>query len=318
MTRRAELPDGTKINGPAELRKVLLNHSDEFLTTITEKLLTYALGRGLEAADAPAVRKIKRDAATRELPLCVADSGYRHEHTVSDENGARARELNDRIGGSGMVITKIALPRRTFLRGMGAIAGAASAGRNGAGDVGSNQGGASVRGDLLRQRRQYGRLDAATEGRRFQVLPDPETARGLSGPDARPDRTGQLSGDGPGRRWRPASARRAGLHELRPSQATEGADVQAGTTVDQIIARDICTDTKLPSLELSVDRNDVVGACDHGYACAYMNSISWKSRRCRCRRKPILALSSSGCLAAGTPPKSAGPEARKTAAFSMA
>ena len=60
---RAELPDGTKINGPAELRKVLLNHGGEFLTTITEKLLTYALGRGLEAADAPAVRQIKRDAA---------------------------------------------------------------------------------------------------------------------------------------------------------------------------------------------------------------------------------------------------------------
>jgi hypothetical protein len=59
----AELPDGTKINGPAELRKVLLEHSDEFLTTITEKLLTYALGRGLEAADAPAVRQAKRNGA---------------------------------------------------------------------------------------------------------------------------------------------------------------------------------------------------------------------------------------------------------------
>ena len=62
----AQLPDGTKFNGPAELRKVLLSHSDEFLTTITEKLLTYALGRGLEANDAPAVRKIKRDAARTE------------------------------------------------------------------------------------------------------------------------------------------------------------------------------------------------------------------------------------------------------------
>ena len=59
----AQLPDGTKFNGPAELRKVLRMHSDEFLTTVTEKLLTYALGRGLEATDAPAVRKIKRDAA---------------------------------------------------------------------------------------------------------------------------------------------------------------------------------------------------------------------------------------------------------------
>jgi hypothetical protein len=43
---------------------VLLGHSDDFLTTITEKMLTYALGRGLEATDAPAVRAIKRTAAS--------------------------------------------------------------------------------------------------------------------------------------------------------------------------------------------------------------------------------------------------------------
>jgi hypothetical protein len=42
---------------------VLRQHSDEFLTTVSEKLMTYALGRGLEASDAPAVRKVKRDAA---------------------------------------------------------------------------------------------------------------------------------------------------------------------------------------------------------------------------------------------------------------
>jgi hypothetical protein len=60
----AQLPDGTKINGPTELRQVLREHSDEFLTTMSERLLTYALGRGLEASDTPAVRKIKRDAAT--------------------------------------------------------------------------------------------------------------------------------------------------------------------------------------------------------------------------------------------------------------
>ena len=44
-----------------------------------------------------------------------------------------------------------------------------------------------------------------------------------------------------------------------------------------MIAEKICRDTKLPSLEVSVDRNDVVGACDHGYACAYMNSMSWRT-----------------------------------------
>jgi mono/diheme cytochrome c family protein len=59
----AELPDGTKFNGPSELRQVLRQHSQEFLTTVSERLLTYALGRGLDASDNPAVRKIKRDAA---------------------------------------------------------------------------------------------------------------------------------------------------------------------------------------------------------------------------------------------------------------
>ena len=59
----AALPDGTTFKGPTELRRVLLAHADDFLTTLTDKLLTYALGRGLEAADAPAIRHIKREAA---------------------------------------------------------------------------------------------------------------------------------------------------------------------------------------------------------------------------------------------------------------
>jgi hypothetical protein len=57
------LPDGTKIDGPAGLRRVLLDKKTEFVTTTTERLLTYALGRGVEAHDLPAVRKIVRDAA---------------------------------------------------------------------------------------------------------------------------------------------------------------------------------------------------------------------------------------------------------------
>jgi len=58
-----QLPDGAKFNGPAELNKLLRANSDQFLTTAIEKLLTYALGRGLEASDLPAVRAIKRGAA---------------------------------------------------------------------------------------------------------------------------------------------------------------------------------------------------------------------------------------------------------------
>jgi hypothetical protein len=56
------LPDGTKFEGPAQFRQALLAHRDEFVSALTEKLLTYALGRGLESYDMPAVRAILRQA----------------------------------------------------------------------------------------------------------------------------------------------------------------------------------------------------------------------------------------------------------------
>ncbi len=59
----AVLPDGTKFDGPAGLRKVLLSQPEQFAATVAERLLTYALGRGLEHYDAPAIRTIVRDAA---------------------------------------------------------------------------------------------------------------------------------------------------------------------------------------------------------------------------------------------------------------
>jgi hypothetical protein len=57
------LPDGTKFNGPAGLRDVLLKKQDMFVENFTERLLTYALGRGLEEYDSAALRKIAREAA---------------------------------------------------------------------------------------------------------------------------------------------------------------------------------------------------------------------------------------------------------------
>ncbi len=62
------LPDGTTFDGPAELRKVLAGRPGQLVTTVTEKLFTYALGRGLDYNDAPTVRKIIREAAPREYP----------------------------------------------------------------------------------------------------------------------------------------------------------------------------------------------------------------------------------------------------------
>jgi hypothetical protein len=59
--------DGVKFNGTAELRTLLLNRQEEFVTNVTKKLLTYGLGRGAEYYDMPAVRQIVRQAAAEEF-----------------------------------------------------------------------------------------------------------------------------------------------------------------------------------------------------------------------------------------------------------
>ena len=61
------LPDGTGFAGLPELREILFSRRHEFVTTVTEKLLTYALGRGLEYYDRPAIRAIVRDAASDDF-----------------------------------------------------------------------------------------------------------------------------------------------------------------------------------------------------------------------------------------------------------
>ena len=176
-----------------------------------------------------------------------------------------------------MVITKMVLPRRTFLRGMGATLALpfldAMVPAMSARAPGTSRFAAIYVGNGMNM------FDwtPPTEGVGFELSPilqplEPFQNRTLvlSGLDNYPA-TDQ--GDTGGQHPRAAPAFMSSVH---PKQ-TEGADVQAGTTVDQMIAELICRDSKLPSLEVSVDRNDVVGACDHGYACAYMNSMSWKS-----------------------------------------
>ena len=60
------MPDGSKFANAAELRQAMLRRPDLFVSTLTEKLLIYALGRGVEPFDAPAVRKIVREAGRKE------------------------------------------------------------------------------------------------------------------------------------------------------------------------------------------------------------------------------------------------------------
>ena len=63
------MPDGTAFDGPADLRGLLVRKPEQFATVVTEKLLTYALGRGVEYYDAPAVREITRAAAANDYGL---------------------------------------------------------------------------------------------------------------------------------------------------------------------------------------------------------------------------------------------------------
>ena len=58
---------------------------------------------------------------------------------------------------------------------------------------------------------------------------------------------------------------------------TQGADLQAGVSMDQLVARALGEHTQLASLELALESGDEVGTCGAGYTCAYTNTISWRS-----------------------------------------
>jgi hypothetical protein len=60
-----QLFDGTAINGPVGLREALLKYSPQFVRMVTEKLMTYGLGRGVEYFDMPEIRSIVRDAGAK-------------------------------------------------------------------------------------------------------------------------------------------------------------------------------------------------------------------------------------------------------------
>ena len=66
LDTRTQLIDGTAIDGPAALREALLLRGESLVTTLTEKLLVYALGRALEPADMPAVRAVVAAAAAED------------------------------------------------------------------------------------------------------------------------------------------------------------------------------------------------------------------------------------------------------------
>jgi hypothetical protein len=63
------LADGSKVNGPVALREAILRRPDAFATVLTERMMTYALGRGIEPSDMPVVRSIVKKAAVNNYRL---------------------------------------------------------------------------------------------------------------------------------------------------------------------------------------------------------------------------------------------------------
>ena len=69
----------------------------------------------------------------------------------------------------------------------------------------------------------------------------------------------------------------AGFLSAAKAKWTESTDYHLGTTVDQIAAKQIGQQTRLPSLEMAMDLMSMVGQCDNGFACVYQNNLSWSS-----------------------------------------
>ena len=105
------LPDGKTFNGPDQLKEILVANRDAFTQGMAEKMMIYALGRGLEPADRPAVRAIAQQVAQNRYRISSDGARHRQQRTVSTKK--RRPEF-------AMIVTRKHLPRRTFLRGIGA------------------------------------------------------------------------------------------------------------------------------------------------------------------------------------------------------
>ncbi len=84
---------------------------------------------------------------------------------------------------------------------------------------------------------------------------------------------GRALGDGPGDHARAGATWLTGVHPKK----TEGAEIHAGISADQLAARELGAATQFASLELGLEAPGLVGNCDSGYSCAYTNTVSWRS-----------------------------------------
>ena len=174
-----------------------------------------------------------------------------------------------------MIVTQRSIPRRTLLRGLGATVAlplldsmvpAFAAGRNLARRPARRFGVVYVPNGMAMKH-----WTPATEGAGFEL---PRILRPL---DVYRDRMLVLSG-------LDAAPSNAGVHASAATQFLTGvtparrkSSVQAGVSIDQLIARETGRDTQLASLEMALDPRDVPGSCDVGLSCPYTSTISWRN-----------------------------------------
>ena len=174
-----------------------------------------------------------------------------------------------------MIVTRKSIPRRTVLRGIGAslalpfldsMAPAFAAIRNSAANPVRRFGVVYVPNGMAMRH-----FTPATEGDGFEL------SRILQPIGQFADQMHVLTGlNGvPSNAGVHASAATRFLTGVTPAR-TES-DLQAGVSVDQLIARSFAQHTQLASLELALDSRDVSGSCDVGFSCTYTNTIAWRS-----------------------------------------
>ena len=101
-----------------------------------------------------------------------------------------------------------------------------------------------------------------------------EPVQGRPAGPHRPDPAqGRAHGDGPGDHARSLACFLTGGQPRK----TDGADIRVGVSVDQVAAQKVGDQTRLPSLELGIERGGQAGNCDSGYSCVYSSNISWRS-----------------------------------------
>jgi hypothetical protein len=181
-----------------------------------------------------------------------------------------------------MVVTKQHLPRRTFLRGVGATLALPLLD----GMIPAFSRAASAAGTPVRRLAvayvpngiQMEQWTPAADGRAFELTPILEpfepfrdrllVVTGLANKPAIPQ-----IGEGTGDHVRASATFLTGVHPKK----TEGPDIRAGVSMDQVAARSLGRDTQLSSLELCLDSSELIGACEAGYSCAYANTLSWRN-----------------------------------------